>query len=67
MVKEPGCDSKIVTNLVTSTVERAEQVTDVGAELSFILPSSSVSQFPDLFDILDSKEHVHVHVHVYSI
>ena len=55
MVKEAECDSMAVTNLVTGTVAGAEQVTDVGAELSFILPSSSINQFPDLFDILDSK------------
>lgn len=55
MVKEAGCDSVAVTNIVTSAITGAEQVTDVGAELSFILPSSSIQQFPDLFDMLDSK------------
>ena len=62
-----------VTGLVTHMVTGAEQVTDVGAELSFILPSGSVSQFPDLFDKLDSMlfeqsirvVHVIVHICVY--
>ena len=73
MVKEAWCDSLAVTGLVTHMVTGAEQVTDVGAELSFILPSGSVSQFPDLFDKLDSMlfeqpmhiVHVNVHVYVY--
>ena len=39
--------------LVKSFVPKAEQVTDVGAELSFILPASSAPSFPDLFSRLD--------------
>ena len=60
MVKETGCDSTVVTDLVTRSITGSEQVTDVGAELSFILPSGSINQFPDLFDILDSKSTCHV-------
>ena len=55
MVKGSSCNSGVVTSLVKDTVSGAEQVTDVGAELSFLLPSQSTQQFPDLFDILDSK------------
>ena len=54
IVKEPECDSLGVTDVVTQIVTGAKQVTDVGAELSFILPSSSVKEFPVLFDYLDS-------------
>ena len=43
-----------MVQLVKSFVPEAEKVTDVGAELSFILPSSSTSAFPDLFDRLES-------------
>ena len=32
-----------------------QQSTDVGAELSFILPSSASSQFPILFEKLEGK------------
>ena len=42
--------------LVKSFVPEAEQVTDVGAELSFILPSSSTPMFPSLFDRLESDK-----------
>ena len=53
IVKEPTCDSSVVSSMVKQLVAGAEQVTDVGAELSFILPSQSSYQFPQLFDILD--------------
>ena len=55
MVKEQNCDSLAVSSLVTQVITGAEQVTDVGAELSFILPSQSIHQFPQLFDILESQ------------
>ncbi len=67
-MKEPGCDSLTVSGLVTQQITGAERVTDVGAELSFILPSQSIAQFPALFDLLDSKEYIYiVHVHVHAL
>ena len=53
VVKEAECDSVRVTDLVNSLVQGAEQATDVGAELSFVLPSTSSSSFPALFDALE--------------
>ncbi len=53
VVKDAECDSSKVTHLVTSLVQGAEQVTDVGAELSFVLPSTSSPTFPALFDALE--------------
>lgn len=53
LVKEPNCVSSDVEALVHSFVPSAKQVTDVGAELSFILPSSATTKFPELFDSLD--------------
>ncbi len=53
VVKEAECDSAKVTHLVTSLVQGAEQVTDVGAELSYVLPSSASSSFPSLFEALE--------------
>ncbi len=53
IVKESGCDSSQVEHLVKSMVENAQQVTDVGAELTFILPSSATPNFPDLFDTIE--------------
>lgn len=55
IVKEPGCVSHKVEELVRSFVAGAEQVTNVGAELSFILPANSTSKFPDLFDSLEGE------------
>ncbi len=55
IVKEANCVSSEVERLVKSFVPTAEQVTDVGAELSFVLPSSEVSQFPELFDEMESE------------
>ena len=55
LVKEPKCDSAQVTHIVQSVVNEAEQVTDVGAELSFVLPSSATAHFPELFDTLQCK------------
>lgn len=40
--------------LVKSYVIDAKKITDVGAELSFILPSSSTPLFPSLFDRLEN-------------
>ena len=56
MVKDPSCVSSRVEQLVKSFVSEAEQVTDVAAELSFILPSSSTPSFPDLFDELEATK-----------
>ena len=53
VVKEQHCDSARVTQVVKSMVAGAQQVSDAGAELSFILPSSSTAQFPALFDVLE--------------
>lgn len=55
LVKEPACDSAQVSHIVQSVVREAEQVTDVGAELSFVLPSSATPHFPQLFDTLECK------------
>ena len=56
IVKHISCDSSRVEQLVKSFVSGAEQVTDVGAELSYILPSSSTPSFPELFDRLEADK-----------
>ena len=55
VVKEPSCNSEDVVALVTQMVPGSEQITDVGAELSFILPTQAGGNFPRLFDVMDSK------------
>ena len=56
IVKASSCDSSQVEKLVKSLVPQAEQVTDVGAELSYILPSSSTPSFPELFDKIEAEK-----------
>ena len=53
LVKQPNCATFNVEVFVKSFVPSAKKVTDVGMELSFILPSSEVSKFSDLFDDLE--------------
>lgn len=62
IVKEPGCVSEEVERLVLSYVPGAKQETDVGAELSFTLPSAATGNFPELFDNLDSMWHHSYHM-----
>ena len=42
-----------VSDLVLGKVSGSRIATDVGAELSFILPSNATEYFPALFDILE--------------
>ena len=53
VVKEPSCNSGDVTKIVTSLVPGSKNITDVGTELSYVLPSNSTHSFPQLFDSLE--------------
>jgi ATP-binding cassette subfamily A (ABC1) protein 3 len=53
IVKEPSCDTTKVSELVLGKVPGSQMATNVGAELSFILPSSATHYFPPLFDTLE--------------
>lgn len=55
IVKSASCDPAQIGSLIRSKVPNAEQVTDVGAELTFILPSDATPSFPDLFDSLEGE------------
>ena len=55
VVKEPSCNSASVNSLVRSLVQGSKNITDVGTELSFVLPSNSSSSFPQLFDTLEGR------------
>ena len=58
IVKESSCITSVIEDLIKFHVPTAKQVTDVGAEASFILPSSETSKFPDLFDSLDGQYNI---------
>ena len=74
--KAPTCDSTKVVDIVKSIVPDGKCVLDIGAELSFILPSQATSSFPSLFEELECMSvytctmvlcqctYVHIHVHV---
>ena len=44
-----------VCDLVLGKVPESQVMTDVGAELSFILPSTATHHFPALFDTLEGQ------------
>jgi len=60
VVKESNCVSMEVERLVKSFAPTAKLVTNVGAELSFILPSTEVARFPELFDKIDGKGYMYI-------
>ena len=53
VVKTPSCQSSDVTSIITSLVQGSKNITDVGTELSYVLPSNSTHSFPQLFDTLE--------------
>ena len=53
LVKDLNCIVSEVESLVNSFIPSAKKVTDIGMELSFILPSTEACIFPDLFDELE--------------
>ena len=55
MVKEPGCDTQIVTDVVTKYVPNAKLESNISAELSYILPHESSHCFEDLFTYLENN------------
>ena len=70
VVKERSCDSAKVNGIVTSLVPGGKNITDVGTELSFILPSNSSEHFPQLFDKLEGKSaptNIHVHACAFTL
>lgn len=55
IVKEPSCDVPKVTGVVTSHVPTATVESNIGAELSFILPSEATGNFENLFLELETR------------
>ena len=59
MVKESSCNPDIVTNAVTKFVTGATKESDIGSELSYLLPREESSHFEELFSFLENnKENV---------
>ncbi|PFX17779.1 ATP-binding cassette sub-family A member 3 [Stylophora pistillata] len=55
IVKEPSCDVPKVTGVVASHVPTATVESNIGAELSFILPSEATGNFENLFLELETR------------
>ena len=55
MVKAPDCNVTATSSLVYNHVQDARMVSDVGAELAFVLPSQSSMGFEPLFRELEGK------------
>lgn len=56
IVKKPDCVVQNINTLVTSIIPKAELESNVGAELSFILPHNSSSKFPRLFSQIEERK-----------
>ncbi|XP_005105583.1 ATP-binding cassette sub-family A member 3 [Aplysia californica] len=56
VVKESSCDVSKVISVVKSHVEPAEVESNVGAELSFVLPQDYVGRFEGLFQELENRQ-----------
>ena len=54
MVKEPHCNVPQVTQLIHSLVPAATLESNIGAELSYVLPSESSGQFETLFHTIET-------------
>ncbi len=51
--KEAQFNSEKLTNLIESMVQGAKEATNVGAELTYVLPFESASAFPQLFEAME--------------
>ena len=55
MVKGPRCDVSAVTAAVQGQVSGAVLESEVGAELSFLLPEEEAPQFAELFRVMEAE------------
>ena len=60
MVKEPLCDVDHVTNVISTLIRGVQKVSDTSSETTFILPFSSTSQFPSLFDYIEGIKQIEI-------
>ncbi|XP_067952133.1 phospholipid-transporting ATPase ABCA3-like [Watersipora subatra] len=56
MTKRADCDVETVNNLLKKFVPQAKLESNVGAELSYILPDDQVSAFPEMFSTLEKSK-----------
>ena len=56
-VKEPGCNTMVIRDLIKRHVPSAKTLSNVGAEISFQLPLDQSSHFPAMLTELDNNLH----------
>jgi ATP-binding cassette subfamily A (ABC1) protein 3 len=56
LLESSAADKKPILDLFSTLIPEAEQLSNVGAEVSFRLPFSAASKFPDLFNKIDSRK-----------
>eukprot|EP00043_Microstomoeca_roanoka_P013498 m.132210 g.132210 ORF g.132210 m.132210 type:complete len:1829 (+) comp15771_c0_seq2:231-5717(+) len=56
VVKEPNCDVGGLNSVITRHVADAAMVTNVGTELTFVLPQHGAPAFPAMFEDLDAAQ-----------
>ncbi|XP_019627958.1 PREDICTED: ATP-binding cassette sub-family A member 3-like [Branchiostoma belcheri] len=56
IVKQPGCHVSAVSKVVKSHIPHAKMESNVGAELSYILPTESSAQFEALFTEIEERK-----------
>ena len=66
MVKEESCNTEEVTELLKSHVNGLELDSNVGSELSYILPDNQANKFPDMFAELEER-HKELHIASYGL
>lgn len=50
----PEIDSEVIIRLAQDTVTKSKVLSDIGSELTLLLPDESTYQFPVLLDALES-------------
>ena len=60
LVRGPACDSRGLSELITSTVPGSQLASDVSAELTFLLPFTSSQHFPTLLDTLERENNTNL-------
>uniref|UniRef100_T1IGZ9 ABC transporter domain-containing protein n=1 Tax=Strigamia maritima TaxID=126957 RepID=T1IGZ9_STRMM len=52
----PVCVVQELTRIIKNSVPKSKLTRQVGSELTYLLPQESISKFPSLFEILESKK-----------
>lgn len=54
LVRNPGCDVDAITRVVQGVISTAQMESQLGAELSYLLPMEKTAEFPRLFNMIET-------------